>query len=46
MVIVGFSYWNIGIGRKVGEVEKDEEGMLTMNTLGRNMAWLIKKISG
>jgi len=44
MIIVSSSYWNVGIGREIGEVEKDEEGMNTMLTLGRNMAWLIKKI--
>ena len=30
---------NIGIGREIGDVEKDEEGVQTMRTLGRNMAW-------
>jgi multimeric flavodoxin WrbA len=44
MIIPGSSYWNIGIGNKKGEVEKDEEGMKIMDDLGRNMAWLIKKI--
>jgi len=44
MIIPGSSYWNIGIGRKIGDVEKDEEGLETMATLGRNMAWLLKKI--
>jgi multimeric flavodoxin WrbA len=43
MVVVGSSYWNIGIGREIGEVEKDEEGMATMKTLGENMAWLLKR---
>ena len=45
MIIPGSSYWNIGIGREPGEVEKDEEGIRTMKTLGRNMAWLLKKVS-
>jgi len=45
MIIVGSSYWNIGIGRNIGEVEKDEEGMKTMQTLGRNMAWVLKKLT-
>ena len=44
MIVVGSSYWNIGIGRDPGEVEKDEEGIRTMKTLGRNMAWLLKKV--
>jgi multimeric flavodoxin WrbA len=43
MIIPGSSYWNIGIGREIGEVEKDEEGIQTMKTLGQNMAWLLKK---
>lgn len=45
MIIVGSSYWNFGIGRQIGDVEKDEEGMATMRTLGENMAWLLKKIN-
>lgn len=44
MIIPGSSYWNIGVGRNVGEVEGDEEGVATMTELGRNMAWLLKKI--
>lgn len=43
MVIPGSSYWNIGIGREIGDVERDEEGIQTMKTLGQNMAWLLKK---
>jgi len=46
MIIVGSSYWNIGVGREIGDVEKDEEGVSTMTTLGKNMAWLIKKVYG
>ncbi len=45
MIIPGSSYWNVGIGNKKGDVEKDEEGMKTMEDLGKNMAWLIKKIN-
>jgi multimeric flavodoxin WrbA len=46
MIVPGSSYWNIGIGREIGDVEKDEEGIQTMKTLGQNMAWLLKKIKG
>ena len=46
MIVPGSSYWNIGVGREIGEVEKDEEGVRTMKDLGRNMAWLLKKIRG
>jgi len=43
MIVPGSSYWNIGIGRAIGDVKQDEEGMETMRILGRNMAWLLKK---
>jgi multimeric flavodoxin WrbA len=45
MIIVGASYWNMGIGREIGEVANDSEGLNTMRVLGKNMAWLIKKIN-
>ncbi len=44
MIILGSSYWNMGIGRNPGEVKNDAEGIQTMKTLGQNMAWLFKKI--
>lgn len=44
MIIPGSSYWNVGVGRAKGEVNDDEEGLATMETLGKNMAWLIKKL--
>jgi multimeric flavodoxin WrbA len=45
MITVGSSYWNDGIGHASGDVEHDEEGVATMKTLGRNMAWLLKKLA-
>ena len=45
MIIPGASYWNVAFGRNKGEVEKDEEGIATMKNLGKNMAWLLKKIA-
>ena len=36
----------MGFGMDKGDVEKDEEGLLTMKALGENMAWLLKKIHG
>ncbi|MDD3621965.1 MAG: flavodoxin family protein [Methanofollis sp.] len=44
MITIGSSYWNIGLGLGPGEVEEDAEGLETMRTLGRNMAWLLKKV--
>jgi len=43
MIIPGSSYWNVGFGLNAGEAANDAEGVQTMETLGRNMAWLLKK---
>jgi len=45
MIVPGSLYWNIGIGRDKGEVERDQEGIQIMRTLGQNMAWLLKKLN-
>ncbi len=45
MVIPGSCYWNMGLGLAKGEIEQDEEGLRTMQILGQNMAWLLKKIN-
>lgn len=45
MIVPGSSYWNIAVGKNPGEVLKDKEGIQTMKTLGKNMSWLLKKIS-
>ncbi|MHC4534895.1 MAG: flavodoxin family protein [Planctomycetota bacterium] len=44
MIIPGSCYWNMSFGLDKGDVEKDDEGLRTMQTLGQNMAWLLKKI--
>ena len=44
VVVPGSSYWNLGRGLEPGDVEKDDEGLLTMKNLGRNMAWVLKKL--
>ncbi len=44
MIVPGSIYWNFGIGKEEGEVNNDEEGILTVKTLGKNIAWLLKKI--
>lgn len=41
MLTVGSTYWNVGIGGERGAVADDDEGMATMENLGRNMAWLL-----
>jgi len=42
--VVTSQYWNVTFGRDEGECEHDTEGMQTMRTLGRNMAWLLKNL--
>ncbi len=44
MIVVSSNYWNLGIGKEMGDVEKDEEGLRTMKVLGKNMSWLLKKL--
>jgi len=44
MIVPGSIYWNLAIGREPGEVQEDQEGMMTFKTLGQNMSWLLKKI--
>ncbi|MBR2615760.1 MAG: flavodoxin family protein [Clostridia bacterium] len=41
MPIVSGQYWNMVHGSKAEDVEKDEEGLQVMRSLGRNMAWLL-----
>lgn len=45
MPVVSSQYWNSAHGGAPGEAARDEEGMQTMRTLGRNMAFLIKSIA-
>ena len=42
MPVVSSQYWNMVHGNNAEEVKQDLEGLQTMRTLGRNMAFLIK----
>ena len=42
MPIVTSQYWNIVYGRLEGEAALDAEGMQTMRSLAKNMAYLLK----
>ncbi len=46
MIVAGSRYWNLGFGAAPGEVESDEEALLTMDVLGENMAWLLERTAG
>ena len=40
----GSTYWNIAFGHEKGEVEEDEEGLMTAWNFGKNIALLVKKL--
>ncbi len=42
MPVVPSQYWNSTHGFTPEQIRKDGEGMQTMRTLGRNMAWMLK----
>ena len=44
MHVVSSQYWNQVHGFSAEDVKKDEEGLQTMRTLGRNIVWLLKAI--
>jgi len=44
MPIVSSQYWNMVHGNTPEEVLQEIEGLQTMRTLGRNMAWLLQSI--
>ncbi|MCX6651462.1 MAG: flavodoxin family protein [Methanomassiliicoccales archaeon] len=44
MIVPGSSYWNVGVALKPGDIVQDEEGVRTLQVLGQNMAWLLKKL--
>ena len=46
MIVPGSTYWNLGIGLNPGDVDNDDEGVRTMQNLGKNMAWVMKAIEG
>ena len=46
MPVVTSQYWNIVYGRAEGDASLDTEGLQTMRTLARNMAWLLKSTNG
>ena len=43
--LVSSQYWNIVYGQTPGQASLDEEGMQTMRTTARNMAWMMRKFN-
>jgi len=44
MPVASSQYWNLAYGQTPGQVAADEEGMQTMRTLARNMAWMMRNL--
>ena len=44
MVVAGSTYWNVVNALKPGEAKDDAEGMTTMKNLGKNIAWLVRRL--
>jgi len=42
MIVPGSTYWNFGVGRDIGEVSNDKEGMENMRDLGETIVWLVQ----
>ena len=45
MPVASSQYWNMVHGAKPGQAAEDAEGLQTMRTLARNMAFLMKSIA-
>jgi len=43
-ILASSTYWNVVSALKPGEAKDDAEGMATMRDLGKNVAWLVKKL--
>ncbi|MCF0160327.1 MAG: flavodoxin family protein [Bacteroidaceae bacterium] len=46
MPLVPSQYWNSVHGRDFGEARQDGEGLQTMRTLAKNMAWMLNNLRG
>ena len=47
MHVIGSNYWNLGVNPNVGnpaDFENDSEGIETFKVLGKNMAYVLKKL--
>jgi hypothetical protein len=44
-LLVGGTYWNMVYGKEVGEVLNDIEGMKNIESIGKNMVWLLNRIN-
>lgn len=45
MIIPCSDYWNMSLCTAIGDIEKDDEGIRTLKTLGKNMARILIKLN-
>lgn len=45
MVTAHSNHWNMTLSYNAGDIEKDAQGIETFENVGKNMAWLLKKIN-
>ncbi len=44
MIVPGSTYWNVGVAQAKGDIEKDTEGLETIDRFAENLIWLAKKL--
>ena len=44
MIIPGSTYWNISRSAAIGDFENDDEGVQTIDQLGKNISWLANRL--
>ena len=44
MVVARSTYWNMAYGQMPGDALEDDESITNMRNLGKNMAWILRKI--
>jgi multimeric flavodoxin WrbA len=45
MIVPGSKYWNVGVAKEEGEIEKDTEGIQIAARLAENILWLHNKLN-
>ena len=45
MIVHGSHYFNFALGRDIGDVENDAEGLENLRLVAENMVWLLRKVN-
>ena len=46
MPVASAGYWNMTLAGAPGEAQNDAEGIRTFETLGKNMAFMVRRLRG